>query len=192
MPYDNGTKNYALNLVKVDIFTSDFEVTLASDGSAADVDYGTHYRGIVNGDPYSVVAVSIYNKEVMGLIAVDGGNYVLGKLDGSEFNGEHIIYNDKYVEFDEPWECHVPDDGVSYKKKDLEWDETRSPGDCIRLYIEVDHDIYNDKGGTTGATNFITGLMNEVITLYANESIASVVISNRCLGCYQPVFQYFQ
>ena len=174
----SSTRNRAidLDLVKVDIFTPDFEVTLASNNMPADVQLGAHYRGIVRGDQRSVVAISIYDNEVMGLIATDEGNLVLGKLQGSGWNGEHVIYNDKNVFFDEPFECGTPDDGIGYKRKDLEFDaETRSVGDCIRLYIEVDKDIHDNKGGVTGATNYVTGLLNEVITLYANESINAVV-----------------
>ncbi|MBR9922897.1 MAG: T9SS type A sorting domain-containing protein [Bacteroidetes bacterium] len=175
VPKVKGNGIMELDLVKVDIFTSDFEVTLASSNQAANIDHGLHYRGIVKGDQNSVVAISIFENEIMGIVANDKGNLVLGKLNGATWAGEHIFYNDKLVTHAEAFECGVPDDGIAYKQKDLEWDETRSPGDCIRLYIEVDNDIYNDKGGTAGATNYATGLLNEVITLYANESITAVV-----------------
>ncbi|MCB0704084.1 MAG: zinc-dependent metalloprotease [Saprospiraceae bacterium] len=170
-----GNETMELELVKVDIFTSDFEVTLASTNAPADVGHGVHYRGIIKGDQQSVVAISVFGSEVMGLIANDNGNLVLGRIKGHEWSGEHVLYNDKDVLFEEGFECAVPDDGISYKQKDLEWEATRAPGDCIRLYIEVDNDIYVNKGGATGTTNYVTGLLNEVITLYANESITAVV-----------------
>lgn len=176
IPAATRNRMLELELVKVDIFTPDFEVTLASDNMPADVPMGAHYRGIVRGEQHSVVAISIYEGEVMGLIASGEGNLVLGRLQGSGWRGEHIIYNDKNVIHDTPFECGTPDDGIGYKRKDLEFQaDTRSTGDCIRLYIEVDNDIYNNKGGVTGATNYVTGLMNEVIALYANESINAVV-----------------
>ena len=175
VPAETSMEALELDLVKVDIFTSDFQVTLASTGLAADVELGAHYRGVVKGQPNSVVAVSVFADEIMGLVAVDGGNLVLGRLQGAGWNGEHIFYNDKDLVFDEAFECGTPEDGIGYKRKDLEFDETRSTGDCIRLYIEVDNDIHNQKGGVANTTNYITGLMNEVITLYANENINSVV-----------------
>ena len=176
VPPTYGDTPLLLDLVRVDIFTSDFEVTLASNNQAADVDLGIHYRGIIKGDESSVVAISVYEDEVMGLIAADVGNLVLGKLDGDAWTDEHILYNDRNVMHDQAFECGTMDDGIGYKRKDLIYDnEGRAPGDCIRLYIEVDNDIYVNKGGATGTTNYITGLMNQVITLYANESINSVM-----------------
>lgn len=176
VPFQTKNTTLELELVKVDIFTSDFQVTLGSTGQAADVEMGVHYRGIIKDDPHSVVAISIFEEEVMGLIADNSGNYVLGKLQGSSWNGEHILYDDRTVLADHHLDCGTADDGVGYKAKDLEFDYAeKAVGDCIRLYIEVDNDIHNQKGGVTQASNYAAGLLNEVITLYANESISSVV-----------------
>jgi hypothetical protein len=175
VPFATKNVTFKLDLVKVDVFNSENAVILASTNQPVDVGHGVHYRGVVKGDQTSVVAVSFFEGEVMGLIATDEGNLVLGKLRGSSWNGEHILYNDKEVIFEEPFECGTPDDGIGYKPGHLEFEQTKDVGDCIRLYIEVDNDIYTSKGGATGTTNFATGLMNQVITLYANENISSVV-----------------
>ncbi len=176
VPSLSKNQTLELELVKVDIFTSDFQVTLASTQQAADVPLGHHYRGVIKGDRSSVVAVSVFDNEVMGLISSDEGNLVLGRLQGDSWNGEHILYDDRTVFQEHELGCATPDDGIGYKPKDLEFNlNEKAVGDCIRLYIEVDNDIHNQKGGVTAATNFTTGLLNEVITLYANENIASVV-----------------
>ncbi|NNF34899.1 MAG: T9SS type A sorting domain-containing protein [Saprospiraceae bacterium] len=165
---------FDLELVKVNIFTEDFSVVKGSDKTAVNYNEGVHYRGIIKGDPTSIAAVSFYNDEVIGLISSEDGNLVIGKLKNSN---KHIIYDDFNVITDLGLECGTIDDGIGYKPEELRNDteSSRAPGDCIRLYIEVDNDIHNDKGGVTGATNYISGLMNQVITLYANESISSVV-----------------
>lgn len=177
VPAPGQAEPMELLLAQAPILTSDFKLTLGSGREVSEVSVGTHYRGIIKGDPASVVALSVIEGEVMGLIASDAGNLVLGKLQSPEWTaGEHIIYNDANVLHDLPFECGTPDDGIGYKRKDLVFSgETRAVGDCIRLYIEVDHDIHNDKGGVTAATTWTTGLLNEVITLYANESISAVV-----------------
>ena len=173
----NGSEDaIELELVQVDIFTSDFNVTLGSTGLPTKVEPGIHYRGIIKGDNKSVVAISVYKEEIMGLIANDHGNQVLGKLSGSNWNGEHILYNDREVLHEMELDCATPDDGKGYTKEELEFNgAAKDVGDCIRLYIEVDHDIHNQKGGVTAATNYVTGLLNQVITLYANENISSIV-----------------
>ena len=165
-----------LELVQVDIFTSDFEVTLGSTGLPTKYEHGVYYRGMIKGDHHSVAAISVFKEEIRGLIANNDGNLVLGKLAGDNWNGEHIIYKDEEIIKDIGFDCAMPDDGISYKQKDLEFNAaSKDVGDCIRLYIEVDNDIHNQKGGVTEATNFTTGLLNEVITLYANENISAVV-----------------
>jgi len=171
----NFTNNIELELVKVDILTADFKVTRGYDASELEVDLGVHYRGIIKGDERSIAAISILDGEVMGLISNDEGNIVLGRLQEASANGKHIAYDDLNVFTRREFTCAMPDDGIGYKRKDLEykWGGARAVGDCIRLYMEADYDIYQDKGSGTAA--YVTGLMNEVITLYANESIASVV-----------------
>jgi hypothetical protein len=176
IPSQTRNVDVEVELVKVDIFTPDFQVTLGSTGRATEVELGTHYRGIVKGDEHSVVSFSFFEHEVMGLVATHEGNFVLGKLQGTDWDGEHIFYNDKDLLEDFAFDCATPDDDFKgYAKHQLTLDTDRAPGDCIRMYNEVDHDIHNNKGGVTGATNYITGLLNEVITLYAAEGITTVI-----------------
>ncbi|MEZ5042663.1 MAG: M12 family metallo-peptidase [Saprospiraceae bacterium] len=174
----NFVNALTLELVKVDILASDFSVVQRSDNKTVKTSTGVHYRGIIKGDEQSIVAISIYEKEVVGLISSNAGNIVLGKLQGQSAAGIHIAYDDLNVFVRRPFSCGTEDSGISYKRKDLELKdniETRAVGDCVRLYMEVDHDIHNDKGGVAGATNYVTGLMNQVLMLYANESIQAVV-----------------
>ena len=113
----------------------------------------------------------------MGLISSDERNIVLGRLQEASANGKHIAYDDLNVFTRREFICDMPDDGIGYKRKDLEykWDGARAVGDCIRLYMEADYDIYQDKGSVSATSSYVTGLMNQVITLYANESINAVV-----------------
>lgn len=171
------TNAVELELVKVDILTPDFSVVRRSDDAEVDVFTGVHYRGIIKGDERSIVAISILEEEVMGLISSDQGNVVIGQLQNRLANGKHIAYDDLNVFTTREFLCGMPDDGIGYKRKDIEWKwgGARSVGDCIRLYMEADYDIYQDKGSVSATSNYVTGVMNQVITLYANESINSVV-----------------
>ncbi|RME92173.1 MAG: T9SS C-terminal target domain-containing protein [Bacteroidetes bacterium] len=158
-----------VTLIPSNILRSDF-VLLTSSGQAINYQPGLYYHGILDDDPNSLVAISIFDKEIHGLISTNTGNYVIGKLDQSA-EATHLIYNDRHLLGDWELGCEMADDGEVYKASQLEFDHTKAVGDCIRLYIEIDDDIVTDKGGAVPATNYITGLFNESITLYANENL---------------------
>ena len=161
-----------LELVQVDILTDDFSVQESSADSPTEVQPGVHYRGTVKGDPSSIAAISIYEDEVMGLISSNSlGNLVLGKMQAPGMEYQHIIYNDEELMRQEAFLCDTPDDGPDYAPEDLLPNAYRNSNKCVRVYFEVDYDIFQDKGGTAGATNYITGLFNQVATLYANDNV---------------------
>jgi hypothetical protein len=163
-------QNLKIDLVRHQIFTQDFTVRL-SDGSTLNYTGGLYYKGVVEGMPNSVVAISIFDDEVMGMIATDEGNFVLGPIDNNR-EKQHILYNDQDLDRKSDFICGTPDNGVGYTEDELApHAQTRDNGDCVRLYLEIDDDIVTQKGGATPATNYITGLFNQSIVLYTNESV---------------------
>ena len=79
LPY-NG-RQLELEMEKVKITSSDFKVTEArADGSRREVEVpvGVYYQGRIKGDTRSLAAISILDNQVMGIIADDNGNHVLG------------------------------------------------------------------------------------------------------------------
>jgi len=175
LPAAFRSKPLRIQLVKVNPFGPDFKVVRASNRRTAAVELGLHYRGIVEGSN-SFAALSIFPNEVMGLLGTSAeGNIVLGKLKENT-QERYILYPDRKIQPGFNLDCATEDDGRPYSPEKLKWKQaTRSPNDCVGLYYEVDHDIYNDKGGTQGATNYVTGIHNQVATLYANESISTFI-----------------
>lgn len=166
-----------LELVQVSILSDDFAVIESGTTTPAEVEVATHYRGVIKGDPNSLVAISVFEDEIMGLISSPSiGNLVIGKLEQRGPVAQHVIYNDDDVFQQEDFLCGTPDDGPQYTPEELLPNASRSAAGCVRIYFEVDYDIYQNKGGTTGATNYVTGIFNQVATLYANENV-NVVIS---------------
>jgi hypothetical protein len=164
--------NITLLLVRHEIFAEDFAL-FTSEEPDIPVNYkpGIHYKGIIEGDPSSVVAVSVFNHEIMGLITTSNGNLVLGRIDHDREN-RHILYNDRNLDKNGDFECGTIDDGSGYTQEELQPQAGgRDVGDCVRVYIEIDDDIVTQKGGATPATNYITGLFNQSIILYSNETV---------------------
>ncbi len=167
IPSNNGS--YKLELIPSEIFTPDFKVVAASN-SSEDFLYegGLHFRGIISGDNSSVCAISIFKDEVMGFISSPSiGNIVIGKLKDKNF---HILYNDKDLIQIPSIECFTEDKQSEYKNKDLVI-PTSLAVNCMRLYWEVNYDVYQDKGSVTNATNYVVGLFNQSAILYANDGI---------------------
>jgi hypothetical protein len=162
-----------ISLVKVELFQEGFGVYTASGSKEAQPDLGVHYRGVIEGYESSVAAISLFEGQVMGLFsAPELGNLVLGALEDARYSGQYIIYDDKEVLAQLDFDCQASDEGPDYTREQLEAPvDSRSLDDCVGVYLEIDHDVFQSKGGVDGTTAYMTGLFNQVVTLYANESI---------------------
>ena len=165
--------NYYLRLVKVDIMTPGLVVRTSSMGNL-DVDLGTHYRGVIENHNNSLVAISIFEDEVMGFFSSDeiNGNYVIGKLKGDNEAAQHIAYRESDLKLTRGLDCYTEDDGEEYDPAMLlprAQSPTEDVGDCVNVYVEVDYNYYQNYGANT--TSNITGMFNQAITIYANENI---------------------
>lgn len=174
-----GAAAMEVELVRVNIFSSDFSVVESKGDKRVKVSKGMHYRGVVKGDPGSVAALSVFETEIVGLFSSQAlGNLTLAPLPDAEKDGKvpYLIYDDMELQSRTGFYCGTADDGIGYDPDELhESLEFRGPGDCVRVYFEVDNDIYTNKGGSTGATNYVTALFNQVAALYANDNISAVI-----------------
>lgn len=170
IPLDPGT-TMELQLLQSNIFTPDFRVTTsANNGQAVSYNGGIHYWGIIKGDNSSLAAISIFNDEVMGMISTANGNFILGKLE-NDSQGRHVIYNDKNLNATLPAQCFTPNDNETYSPSDLQQPSSFVMVNCIRLFWEVNNDIYTGKGSVANAANYVTGIFNQSAIIYANDGI---------------------
>lgn len=168
----SSSETLDLELVKVDIFAEGFFVNTDQKPSGVDIDLGVHYRGVIKGKSGSIASVSVFKDKVMGLFSSkESGNLVLGPLDGNQAENFHVLYNDADLIPDPDFSCETPDDGMAYDEEQLAPRPFTRANECIKVYIEVDDDIRADKGGVTGATNYVTGLFNQSATIYAAENL---------------------
>ncbi|HKR05320.1 MAG TPA: T9SS type A sorting domain-containing protein [Bacteroidia bacterium] len=171
IPVKTGN-NIELELYRADIFTPDFTVvTSTNNGAAVPYDGGVHYQGIIKGDNQSVAAISIFDGEVMGMISTPlSGNLILGKIENDPLN-RHILYNERNLKASPTTQCYTMDDRQTYPAKQLQDAGQKIAVNCIRLYWEVNFDIYQGKGSVTNATNYVTGLFNQSAIIYTNDNI---------------------
>ena len=168
-----------LELVQQSPLAGDFFVsTSGSNDKPVSYTPGVYYRGVIKGVPGSTVAISIFENEIIGIATMpDNGSLVLGKLqiEGNETN--YILYSDKNLHAQQPPTCGTVEP-LGYAEKIREYSEAAAKptaDKCVRVYLECDYALYQNKGSVAGATNFITAVFNNLATLYANEQITTVI-----------------
>jgi hypothetical protein len=163
LPHETKTINILLK--QVSIITPDFSL-LYDRGTYSNAFLGLHYQGVVQGDPNSIVAFSIFNDEITGLIATKNETLEFGKLRNETLHvlgkgGMRVLEN---------W-CATRDSIIISKSDVILTTEQTETAKCVRVYIEVAHDIFLNKGGLSGATNYILGLFNQSNAIYSAENI---------------------
>lgn len=165
----HGKETIILELARNELFTDDFRVvTSESNEKAVEIDPGFHYSGVVKGDPHSLVAVSLFKDELIGMISINNENVVIMPDKRSSDEDRYILYNDRDIMADIPFNCEA----LSHPEmKASPYSGQTESSNCVEVYLECDHALFNNKGGLTNTVNWITSVYNNVATLYSNENI---------------------
>lgn len=139
---------------------------------------GAYYYGIIKGEENSIVAISFFNNTIIGVLANERGNYVLGKSNTLDTeSNEYILYHEKDLLLTKSPQCYTADD----IPPTIPVIPTGAPpvlDKCIKVYVEADYQLYLNQGSlVNNVLNYVTGLFNVTTTLYRNESI-STALSN--------------
>jgi hypothetical protein len=175
IPTSSG-ETYTLELAQVDILAPEFSFGTLGENARdqVSVSRGLHYRGIMQGDDYSMASLSIFSDGLVAMATDDNGTYQLGRMeDGSE---NYVFYKTADLHAAAPYSCFTDDDVESIESPEGVGD--RGVGcKTVQIYFECDYKLYQDKGSNvSNVNNYVTALFNQVATLYANENI-SVTIS---------------
>jgi hypothetical protein len=175
-----------LELVRVEPFAPGFTARTSDGQTIPRSALGEHYRGVVRGEEGSLASISFLNDEIMGTTISSRGNMVLGKLGGANRGNLHVLYPENGLIPKSGFRCATGDDGpattdevISYyqgtglSKAMSEEIAKAVAGANVKIYVEVDYNVYQNKGAGTEA--FITGIFNNSATIYANESIPIVM-----------------
>lgn len=175
LPFNQDT--LTLELIKVNVLTEDFTViTNTSNGQSVDYAPGLYYQGILKGDNQSIVAISIFEQEVMGMISTSvEGNLILGKLDEGGNTDRYILYDDRNLKNKPNLNCstETPENYGDYINQVLNGSaqQKNNMNNCIRIFIESDYALYLNRGSIAETINYLSGMLNEVKALYTTESI---------------------
>lgn len=171
LPSQEGT--LILDLERVDIVTDEFKVVTSS-GEEIHGAPGLHYRGMIRGRAGSLAAISVFGDEVMGLLADEQGQLVLGRLE-NDIQGRHVLYRDSDLLGAHGAVCATPDGGPDYTPTQMRSEGVPKTLRCVRFFWEVNYNIVQNKGSVANATNYVTGLFNQTAILFANDGIDVVL-----------------
>jgi len=158
-----------LHLHRINLLSSNF-ILRTSENDTLDYDPGLYYIGHIEGKK-GICSITLFKDEVVGIVSVaDAGSYNLVHIKGGRPD-EYLIYNDRHVNKERNFVCHTSDDGLeALHEHDME-SGTNRVGECVKMYIEGDYALNQNKGGVVPATNYITALFAQVVAVYDAEQI---------------------
>lgn len=161
-----------LQLYKANLFAEGFH---ADTDKQKSINYtpGVYYKGIIEGNPNSLVSFNFFNGEVNGVISSSElSNVVVGKLDIPGNTTNYIIYEDQKMKVANDTECHTSDDVDEPLKRESQLPLSPSSTKCVATYFEIDYNLYLSNGSNTTTTlNWMTSVFNNMQTLYNNDGI---------------------
>lgn len=169
-------------LVKVNLLRENFSIKVMGSAGETRVPFegGLYYSGIIKGDESSIVSVSIFQDNVVGIYSTNRGNYVLGTIKdhNKRTTMEYIFYNDADALNQPGFECGVGDTydrfyrGTSNSLPNSGNNSSNRTISPVDIYFVCDHRMFLDNGSNENQTGqFVTGAFLHVKTLYANETI---------------------
>lgn len=164
-----------LELYKNEVLTLDFKA-FDQNGNIIEYTPGKYYRGIVKNDPTSLVTLSFFDDDIMGIVSTnDHGNIVLGK---SVDKNDYITYSDRNLLKENSFHCGVDElesnqeilNTTNFDTSNHFQNQTEK---CVRIYYEISNNIYLENGNSETATlNWLTGIQNNIDAIYANDGIS--------------------
>jgi len=174
LPWENDGV-ITLDLIPAKNFSDEFQVHTASSGGASDnSDKGVHYWGIVRDNPASLVTLSLFGGEIIGSVEYDGGSFTIGLLPASN-DKTHILFKNDDIKGAPGFVCYTDDDLHKIGEEAGSTDRSSGPDNCVRMYVETDYTLFQNKGSVANVVTYMTGVFSQVSALYTNESVNLVL-----------------
>ena len=168
-------KDRVLELMEVPDSFYDYEVE-TQDGEVRKADRSIrHFRGIIEGVSNSFVAISFNKEKMFGIVSTNEGNYDIAPIRSSN---KIVVYNDRNLNSKLDFTCGTTDDYSSLYPSDILMDNfskntpSTTSERVVRVYLETRYDIYQSKGSIKAVEEYISGILNQLSTLFQKEGIS--------------------
>lgn len=135
-----------------------------------------YLRGIVKGNPNSLVSLNITSGRVSAIISDNNYNVVIQESGLAELN--YIMYNDQKLSKKNDFECHTNTAELDRESNSglVSKSQKNNSADTISIYIVCDYAMYlQNATSSQSVIDYVTSLYNEVSSIYENEAIALVI-----------------
>lgn len=185
-----GRTTINLMLTQHEILTDDFKAMIVDASGEHEVAYnhGIFYYGIIDGyKEKSIVAVSVFNNELAGIISDHYGNWNLGPLGNTE--NEYAYFNDKSFHLPIEFTCGTIDsDSIKSNHDPLPENLIVPVSKCIRIFFDCDYGLFLARASNTNAVlSYVFSLFNMESTIYGNDGI-NISISRVVVWTVQDPF----
>ncbi len=178
LPDLNG-KTHSFYFTEYNFYSPDFELNLIENGStksAQNIDRGIHLKGIQSNHPESFASFSIFQNSLYGT-AYNSNGLKLSFTPIQQSNTETLeclITDENQIDYSRFLLHCQTDDYRDYIGTDVKI-SSRLNDNCkiLAISIDVDYALFTKfKGDIQAISNYITGLFNNIHTLYKRESIS--------------------
>ena len=172
IPY-NG-KSIKVLLYKQEILADNFHVDTDKAVNVA-FEAGVHYRGTIRGNNTAVAAFSFFKDQMQGIVSADEiNNLVVAKIDVKGNTEDYIVYSDSKLKVLNEFSCAVKDEDTHNDSQEIPQSKGIQSTKCVTMYFEIDYDLYLANNSSIQETaNWMTGVFNNVQTLYENDGITT-------------------
>jgi hypothetical protein len=175
-PFEGSER--VLQLERYQLLAPNFKLRSGSKVNPVEEKYeqGGYYHGYIEGSEASVVALSFFEEDIMGIVNDEQGAInvgILGDL-SSRTNLIAIAYRDGALNESHNWSCSA-EEGHSESTSGLPEMSGLLNTLCFNSYLECDYALYQEEGSVSNSVNFITGAYNVVAVLYDNEQITTQI-----------------
>ena len=156
-----------------------FQVTVSTPSGKSEwhpYEEGLFFRGTVQNERKSFVAVSFFNHEFAGVIADEKSNITIGAIKQNGFvSNDYVIYRstDAVTPFTLNCASVVANNIPIPQQRPVQNNTTATIGCPVDVYVEADHALYVANGSDVNNTvDFVATVMNGVSVVYFNENIS--------------------
>ncbi|RYF76357.1 MAG: hypothetical protein EOO39_05665 [Cytophagaceae bacterium] len=171
VPTSSGSVD--LELVSVDLFSQGSKLLLGTATGTVDAPLyrGVFYQGFIKGDEKSLVAISITDGVLSGIVSNQTGNRVISHLDRKP--NSYLFYSDNTLSTPrKAFTCDAIPVNTGGRAQSAQ--APQSIGcKVVNVYLEADFELYTTNGSSVfQTTNYIATLFNQVAMVYNRENIA--------------------